>query len=287
MASDSRSDSDPEATADPTVLITGAGSGIGAATTRRFLDRGWTVWATDVDESALDALPAAIERAVLDVTDPDRIEAVVERIVDESGRLDCLVNNAGFAVPGALEDVPGDAMREVFEVTVHGPHELVRATMPHLRATGGTVVNVSSVLARSAYPGLGAYCSAKFALEGLTDALRLEVGDAVDVVAVEPAWVDTDFDEAARAQLDRVDRSDAYRDLYALYGEDSVLRGGRFAVSPDRVAETVVEATTAPDPAARYPVGWIARAIGATRCLPDPIEDWGRRRLAPIVARFL
>ena len=270
-----------------TVLITGAGSGIGAATVREFLDRNWTVWATDVDEEALERLPDDCHRTVLDVTDPDRIGAVVEQVVGESGRLDCLVNNAGFAVPGTVEDVPREAVREVFDVVVHGAHDLIRATLPHLRKTGGTIVNVSSVLGRSAYPGLGAYCSAKFALEGLTDALRLEVGDAVAVVAVEPAWVDTGFDETARAELERVDRSPAYREVYDLYGEDSVLAGGRLAVSPDRVARTVVRAGTAKDPRARYPVGRVARLIGAARCLPDPIEDWSRRTLAPVIAKYL
>ncbi|HKL29852.1 MAG TPA: SDR family NAD(P)-dependent oxidoreductase, partial [Natrialbaceae archaeon] len=269
------------------VLITGAGSGIGAATVRKFLDRGWTVWATDVDEEALERLPSDCHRAVLDVTDPDRIEAVVEHVLDESGRLDCLVNNAGFAVPGTVEDVPREAVREVFDVVVHGAHDLIRATLPHLRNTGGTIVNVSSVLGRSAYPGLGAYCSAKFALEGLTDALRLEVGDAVDVVAVEPAWVDTGFDETARAELEQVDRSPAYREVYDLYGEDSVLDGGRLAVSPGQVARTIARAATAEGPRARYPVGWTARMIAATRCLPDSLQDWSRRTLAPVIAKYL
>jgi NAD(P)-dependent dehydrogenase (short-subunit alcohol dehydrogenase family) len=270
-----------------TALITGAGSGIGAATVRQFLDSGWSVWATDVTSRALEGLPAECERATLDVTDRDRIEAVVDRVVTEDGKLDCLVNNAGFAVPGALADVPPEAMREVFDVVVHGPHDLIRATLPHLRETGGTIVNVSSVLGRSAYPGLGTYCSAKFALEGMTDALRLEVVDDVDVVAVEPAWVDTDFAETARARFDRVDRSAVYEDVYDRYGENSVLEGGSLAVSPERVARTIVGAATTAAPSARYPVGWVARAIVATRCLPDPIEDWGRRRLAPLIARYL
>lgn len=270
-----------------TVLITGAASGIGAATARGFLDRGWTVWATDVDEEGLERLPRGCRRTVLDVTNSDRIEAVVRQVVDESGRLDCLVNNAGFAVPGTVEDVPREAVREVFDVVVHGAHDLIRTSLPSLRESGGTVVNVSSVLGRSAYPGLGAYCSAKFALEGLTDALRLEVGDAVDVVAVEPAWVDTGFDETARAELDRIDPSPAYREVYDLYGEDSVLRGGRLGVSPERVARTIVRAASATDPSTRYPVGWAARLIVAASCLPDPIEDWGRRRLAPAIARYL
>jgi hypothetical protein len=99
--------------------------------------------------------------------------------------------------------------------------------------------------------------------------------------------VDTDFDETARAELERVDRSPEYRDVYDLYAANSVLQGGRLAVTPDRVARTIVRAATADDPRARYPVGWTARLIAATRCLPDPIQDWGRRTLAPLIAKYL
>ncbi|MFQ3294127.1 MAG: NAD(P)-dependent dehydrogenase (short-subunit alcohol dehydrogenase family) [Natrialbaceae archaeon] len=270
-----------------TVLITGSGSGIGAATVRRFLDTNWTVWATDVDEEALNRLPQDCYQVPLDVTDPDRIDTVVEQVLDRNGRLDCLVNNAGFAVPGTVEDVSRAAARQVFDVVVHGARDMIQATLPHLRQVGGSIVNVSSVLGRTAFPGLGAYCSAKFALGGLTDALRQEVGDAVDVVAVEPAWVDTDFARTAREQLGRVDKTPAYCDVYSLYGEGSVLKGGRLAVPPDRVARTIMTAATATDPPARYHVGWVAKVIAATAWLPDSIQDWSRRTFAPLIAKYL
>ncbi len=264
---------DDAADEDRVVLVTGAGSGIGRATVERFHEAGWTVWATDVATDRLADLPEGVHAAELDVTDAADRTAVVDRVVAESGGLDCLVNNAGFAVPGAVEDVPVERGREQFDVLVHGPHGLIRATLPHLRERGGTVVTVTSVLGRSALPGAGLYSAAKFAAEGLTDALRMELdGTAADAVAVEPAWVETAFEGAALDELDAVDRTDAYADLYDRY-EAGLLDGGPLAVSPDRVAEAILTAATATDPGSRYSVGPVARAVAAARYLPDPIAD--------------
>lgn len=255
------------------VLLTGAGSGIGAATAERFHDAGWTVWATDLDAGLLADLPAGVRTAELDVTDAGDRERVVARVVDEHGHLDCLVNNAGYAVPGAVEDVPVERAREQFDVLVHGPHGLLRESLPHLRERGGTAITVTSVLGRTVIPGTGTYAAAKFAAEGLTDALRMELRDtAADAVAVEPAWVRTNFEATADEGLADLDRTAAYADVYDRY-DGGVLDGGPLAVGPDRVAETILEAAEATDPAARYPVGTVAQAITAARYLPDPIAD--------------
>lgn len=255
------------------VLLTGAGSGIGAATAERFHDAGWAVWATDLDADRLTDLPDGVRTAKLDVTDAEDRERVVARVVAEHGRLDCLVNNAGYAVAGAVEDVPVERAREQFDVLVHGPHGLLREALPHLREHGGTAVTVTSVLGRAAMPGAGVYSAAKFAAEGLTDALRMELADsAADAVAVEPAWVRTNFEATADEGLADRERTDAYAETYDLY-DAGVLDGGPLAVGPERVAETVVEAAEATDPAARYPVGTVAQAVAATRYLPDPIAD--------------
>jgi NAD(P)-dependent dehydrogenase (short-subunit alcohol dehydrogenase family) len=255
------------------VLLTGAGSGIGAATAERFHDAGWTVWATDLDADLLADLPAGVCTAALDVTDGADRERVVARVVDEHGRLDCLVNNAGYAVAGPVEDVPVERAREQFDVLVHGPHGLLRESLPHLRESGGTAVTVTSVLGRAALPGVGVYAAAKFAAEGLTDALRMELTDtAADAVAVEPAWVRTSFEATADEGLDDRDRTAAYADVYDRY-DGGLLDGGPLSVGPDRVAETVLEAAEATDPATRYPVGTVAQAVAATRYLPDPLAD--------------
>lgn len=277
-------DETTDAEEDRVVLVTGAGSGIGRATVERFHDEGWTVWATDVATDRLEGLPDGVRTAVLDVTDAADRDGVVARVLEESGGLDCLVNNAGFAVPGAVEDVPVERGREQFDVLVHGPHGLVRETLPHLRERGGTVVTVTSVLGRAALPGAGLYSAAKFAAEGLTDALRMELAETdADVVAVEPAWVETGFETAAVDRLDELDRTDAYDDVYDRY-ERGLLDGGPLAVSPDRVARAIVTAADATAPDSRYPVGPVAGAVAASRYLPDPIADRVTLAVSKLVA---
>ncbi|WP_134671525.1 SDR family NAD(P)-dependent oxidoreductase [Halorussus marinus] len=254
------------------VLITGAASGIGRATARAFREAGWRVYATDVDAEGLAGLPDC-ETFRLDVSDPEACRDGVERVVEAAGRLDCLVNNAGYAAPGPIEDVLEAAAVRQVDVVLHGPRRMARAALPHLRATGGTIVNVSSVVSRSAFPGLGAYSAAKFGLRGLTDALRMET-DAVGVAAVEPAWVSSDFAAAARDRLpDPDDRTAEYAGTYAVLERGVGVGSERFAVTPERVAAEILRAATDADPRARYPVGPIARFVASARYFPDPIED--------------
>jgi NAD(P)-dependent dehydrogenase (short-subunit alcohol dehydrogenase family) len=265
------------------VLITGAASGIGRATALAFRDAGWRVYATDVDVEGLADL-SDCETFALDVTDPEACRAGVERVVDAAGRFDCLVNNAGYAAPGPIEDVSEAAAVRQVDVVLHGPRRMARAALPHLRATGGTVVNVSSVVSRSSFPGLGAYSAAKFGLRGLTDALRTETKTGrVGVAAVEPAWVSTDFAAAARDRLpDADERSDEYAETYAVLERGIGLGSERFAVTPERVAEEVLRAATDAEPKARYPVGPVARFVASARYFPDPVED----RLKLLVGRL-
>ncbi|MFB6202339.1 MAG: SDR family NAD(P)-dependent oxidoreductase [Halorhabdus sp.] len=268
-----------------TVLVTGAASGIGRATAERFAADGWRVVAGDVDGSGLAGLDrtAGVETTALDVTDEGRVETVVDRV----GPVDCLVNAAGFAAVGPVEDVPGAALRESLAVLVEGPATLVRATLPGLRDRGGAVVNVTSVLGRVAFPGFGAYCAGKAGLEALTDALRTETGPAVDVVAVQPSWVDTGFAPTARERLADRERTGVNDATYRVLA-GWALDGGPLAVAPERVAETVHRAATADDPQARYPVGRLARTIRAARHLPAPVADplrWAVGRASAALAR--
>ncbi|WP_246987406.1 SDR family oxidoreductase [Halorientalis marina] len=261
-----------------TVLITGSSSGIGRATAKAFHEEDWTVYATarDTDDVA-DLAEEGCETAELDVTEDDQIESVVDRVVDEQGSIECLVNNAGYAQFGAVEDVPVEAVHDQFDVNLYGPHRLTRAVLPHMREQGdGTIVNVSSVAGRISTPGQGVYAGSKFALEGLTDALRNEVDDhGIDVVLVEPGPTSTNFDDRATAELDgRLDRSGAYDDLYEFY-EQQRLFGGTSAIAgePEEVAEVIREATCSADPEARYPVGGQANLLLLTRFVPDRLRD--------------
>jgi NAD(P)-dependent dehydrogenase (short-subunit alcohol dehydrogenase family) len=262
-----------------TVLITGCSSGIGRKTARVFLDDGWEVYATARNPADVQTLgDAGCNIASLDVTEQDDVERVVERIVDEHGRIDCLVNNAGYGQLGPVEDVTVEAVEDQFEVNVFGPHRLVREVLPHMRQRQtGTIVNVSSVAGRIAAPGMGVYSGSKFAMEGISDALRPEVSEyGIDVVLVEPGPVDTAFSERADDEVngDGIERSDAYESLYSILNDTAAIGGGGpGAVAPREVAETILDAANLTNPAARYPVGQMAKVLLLGRFVPATVRD--------------
>jgi len=275
---------------DPVVLVTGGAGGIGAAIALAFADAGWRVYATDVAP-----LPERVSRRCetrrLDVTDEDECRAVVADVVRETGRLDCLVNNAGYAVAGPVEDDPVAAAREAFDVLVHGPHALVRAVLPVMcDQAWGRIVTVSSVMGLQAAPGLGAYAAGKAAVEALHDALRVELRSTpgVTAVLVEPAWVATGFADAARRDLSERERTPAYERTYASLEDGWTLAAPPLAASPATVAATVLRAATVDRPKARYPVGRFARFARWTQGLPAPVSDAiqaGFQRVSPFLAR--
>lgn len=270
-----------------TVLITGCSSGIGRATARAFLDEQWEVWATARDENDVaDLAEAGCTTAELDVTNARDCERVVERLLDTHGRIDCLVNNAGYGQFGPLETVSTADLHDQFDVNVYGPHRLVREALPHMRERGdGTIVNVSSVSGRIATPGNGAYCGSKFALEAMSDSLRAEVdGFGVDVVLVEPGPVDTTFDDRVAAELQSVDSSPGYEWIYEMYDDATLVgAGGTLSIPPRAVALTIRDAAYASDPDPRYPVGQFARLALTTRVLPGKWQDFAFRMLQKLV----
>ena len=267
----------------PVVLVTGCSSGIGRATARRFRAAGWRVWATSRDPTDItDLADAGCRTAALDVTDGAQIERVVERAVERDGRIDCLVNNAGFGQAGAIEEVPVDRLRAQFDVNVFGPVRLVRAVLPQMRtAGGGTIVNVSSLVGRVTYPTRGAYAGSKHALEALSDTLRAEVGGfGVDVVLVEPGTVRTGFEDRLRETESVLDERPSYARLRQLIDGAQRLAERR-GMPPIHVADVIYRAATADDPKRRYVVGWDARlAIVADRVIPTRLTDWLYRTLS-------
>jgi NAD(P)-dependent dehydrogenase (short-subunit alcohol dehydrogenase family) len=270
-----------------TVLITGCSSGIGRATARAFLDHGWQVYATARDpDDVADLADAGCETPALDVTDDNAVERVVARAVDEGGGLDCLVNNAGYGQFGAVEDLSTERLHAQFDVNVYGPHRLCRAALPHMREAGdGTIVNVSSVLGRVTVPGGGAYCASKWALEALSEALRVEVAPhGVSVTLVEPGPVNTSFGDRAASEHDAVQRTAAYERLYAML-DDGMLAGSAVGeVEPERIARAIRRAATRADPPARLPVGWLARLTVMGRHLPDRVREAGFRLAARLAS---
>ncbi len=266
-----------------TVLITGASTGIGRATTERLARAGATVFAGARSQADLDSLRAIAPSVVpvaLEVTDPTSIaaaRAIVEARVGT--RLDAVVNNAGIVVAGPLEIVDPADFRQQFEVNVVGPLLITQAFLPHLRAARGRLVTVGSISGRFATPFTGAYSASKHAIEAFSDALRLEVAPfGVRVILIEPGPVKTPIWErtqsASRAAVDRADPARVAPYLAAIDRLQALsvkLEAGGDA--PDVVARVIERALAAKRPRARYLVGSNAKVQAVLRNLPDGLRD--------------
>jgi NAD(P)-dependent dehydrogenase (short-subunit alcohol dehydrogenase family) len=283
----------------PTVLITGASTGIGRATALRLAGSGWTVLAGVRRPADGEALKAAAERAAerivpleLDVTDAAQIAAAAAE-VERRGGLDALVNNAGIGFGGPLELIPIDDLRSQLEVNVLGPVALTQALLPALRRGSGNgsastngngrILFISSIGGRVAMAFTAPYAASKHAVEAIGDALRVELRSSnVQVALIEPGSVATPIWNKSRAQGDGVQ---VPAELAGQYGHvraamNRVLeRTERRGVSPELVAETIERALTARRMRARYLIGRDARAmLLAKRLLPDHVFDRLARR---------
>jgi short-subunit dehydrogenase len=265
------------------VLVTGCSSGIGRATAERLRSRGWTVFPTARKVEDLDALEAAGFKPIqLDLTSHTSIEAAVEEVLSiTGGQLGAVVNNAGFGMPGAIEDLTRDAMRKQFEVNLFGLQELTNRVIPVFREQGGgRIVNVSSVVGRISLPFMGIYSASKFALEAVSDALRIELSmDNITVSLVEPGPISTRFSTNCAAQgesgLD-TERS-RFGSGYKRYFEKRRSGGmgeDRFRMPPEAVAKKIVHALESPRPGIRYRVTLPAH-LGAlaARLVPAGVID--------------
>lgn len=179
------------------ILITGCSSGIGYATAHVLRDAGWRVLATARQAHDVERLISeGFESIPVDYNDTSSLEAARDYIVAQcGGRIDALFNNGAYAVPGATEDLPRGALREIFETNLFGVHELTTLILPLMRAQGfGRVLNCSSILGVVTAPWRGAYVSTKFALEGLTDTLRIEMADTpIEVILINPGPITSDI----------------------------------------------------------------------------------------------
>jgi len=265
------------------ILITGCSSGIGHDAAHGLKRAGWRVFATCRAGADCDRLRAeGLESFVLDYADEGSIAAAVDETLRRTGgTLDALFNNGAFACPGAVEDLPRGALREIFETNLFGVHDLTRRIIPAMRAQGhGRIVNCSSVLGLVGIKWRGAYVATKFALEGLTDVLRLEMRDtAIRVVLIEPGpvtskirvnsiphferWVDWRA-SARRAQYE----TGLLKRLYEKRGPD------RFELPASAVTATLLQALDSRHPRPRYYVTAPTHLMGvARRILPGRLLD--------------
>lgn len=223
-----------------------------------------------------------LESFILDLTDTESISKALNDILAlTNGRLDALYNNGAFACPGAVEDLPTDALRAIFETNVFGWHELTRRVIPVMRGQGhGRIVNCSSVLGLVPFGWRGAYVSTKFAIEGLSDVLRLELrGSGIKVCLIEPGPITSKIRENAIPHFERwIDWKNSARksDYERLMDRLYVDRGkDRFELPASAVSAKLIHALEAPNPKPRYYVTTATYLMGnLKRLLPTRALDW-------------
>ncbi len=265
------------------ILITGCSSGIGYAVAHDLRNAGWQVFASCRKQTDCDRLIAeGFDAPLIDYTDHATIEAgLAEVLAATGGALDAVFNNGAYALPGAVEDLPVDGLRAIFETNFFGWHELTRRVIPIMRAQGhGRIVNCSSILGFTPFRWRGAYVATKFALEGLSDVLRIELrGTGIHVVLIEPGPITSRIRQNAAPHFERwIDwENSALSRLYSklrhrLY-ED---RGkDRFELPPSAVTAKLLKALNSPAPKPRYFVTLPTYVMGALkRILPTRTFDW-------------
>jgi NADP-dependent 3-hydroxy acid dehydrogenase YdfG len=256
----------------PVAVVTGATSGIGAATAHRLHAAGYVVYAAGRNPEALDALRVrGLQARAVDVTDETAAAGLVDEIHTVHGRVDVLVNSAGFPHPGPLEQVPLDDLRRLFETHVAAVLHLSQAVLPGMRARGaGRIVNIGSTAGRFTTPGAGAYHISKYGAEALSLALRAEVAPfGVRVVLLDPTGVRTPFVENQLKATHSYADDDPYGGFKRRYADvtASMAKNRVLMVSADAVARAVMRAVKAKNPKPRYIVGASGKASVAARLL--------------------
>jgi NAD(P)-dependent dehydrogenase (short-subunit alcohol dehydrogenase family) len=267
-----------------TILITGCSTGIGYDAALTLRDRGWRVFASCRQAKDCERLrEMGFDSPLIDYENPATIRSGLAEVLSATGgTLDALYNNGAYAVPGAVEDLPTDALRAIFEANFFGWHDLTTQVLPIMRAQGhGRVVNCSSVLGLVPAMWRGAYVATKFALEGLTDTLRIEMRESpVHIILLEPGPITSDIRKNGRLQFERwinwesSPRAALYRDklikrLNAQTGPDT------FELPASAVTQKLIHAVESPRPRPRYYVTTPTYLMGALRrLLPTALLDW-------------
>lgn len=252
-----------------TVLITGASTGIGEATAKLFLDRGWNVVATMRRPEAAGGWsesPACVVTR-LDVTDEASIQSAFEQALERFGHLDVVVNNAGYGLAGPLEGLSPEQLKRQFDTNVLGLIAVSQRALGHMRPrSSGVIINISSIGGRMAFPLNSAYHATKFAVEGLSESLRLEVAPhGVRVKVVEPGGIKTDFISRSLEMAEHPAYKDQLAALRALTERLNERMPG-----PEGVATVIYRAATDGSPRLRY-LAKPGPYLAMNRLLPDPI----------------
>ena len=250
----------------PVVLITGASSGIGEAAAKRFALEGFTVYAAARSMDKLKAIATDdIHPIALDVTDDQSMQACVNDLLDKEGHIDVLVNNAGYGSHGAVEDVPMAEARRQFDVNVFGLARMTQLVLPAMRKAGhGRIINISSMAGRIWTPFAAWYHATKFAVEGLSASLRLELKPYnIDVVLIEPGGIKTPWGEIAAQHLLEASKDGAYQAaaVQAAQQLEKRYKNSSLMTKPEVIANRIVKAATVRRPRTRYLLGFGAKPM--------------------------
>lgn len=260
-------------------LVTGASSGIGKMIALELQRAGFQVYAAARRVDCMNDLKTeGIVPVSLDLTKDDSICACVEQVLNAAGRLDVLVNNAGYGSYGAIEDVPLDEGRRQFEVNLFGMARLIQLITPVMRAQhSGKIVNISSMGGKIWTKFGGWYHAAKYAVEGLSDCLRMELKPfGIDVIVVEPGGIKTDWGIIAANNLKKSSANGAYAEIANKAAEGMIKNySGSLLSKPEPIAKTVRRAVTARRPRTRYLIGFAAKPMVWThKIFGDRVFDW-------------
>ena len=261
------------------VLITGASSGIGKAAAKLFAEKNYITYATARrTETFVELQALGCQTLQLDVTDEASMIAAVQEIEAKEGVIDILINNAGYAQGDPLEELPMSELRRQFETNVFGLLRMSQLVLPAMRRQNwGRIINISSVGGEVSMPGAGAYTMSKYTVESLTDTLRFEVKSfGVQVFSIQPESVATNFGNAGTASFSPSNPDSPYAKL--MESLNGLLKGGNneqpSGLSPERIAQVILEAASKPHPRTRYKVGLLANMMPRVRrLLPDHLWD--------------
>ena len=258
------------------VLITGASSGVGQSTARLLSQRRYKVFGTSRNPAAAEPIPS-VEMLPLDVQADDSVRACVDAVLARSGRIDVLINNAGYELAGALEELSSEEARAQFETNFFGVVRMINAVLPFMRQhKRGQIVNISSLSGLTPIPFMGMYSATKFALEGYTEVLRHEVKPFhIHVSSIEPGFLRTPMMSHRQVGTNRIADYEPWREraFHAIRASEEKGPG------PEVVAETVLEIVSSNSPRLRYLVGQQAKTITKLRrFLPAGLYEQGVRR---------
>jgi NAD(P)-dependent dehydrogenase (short-subunit alcohol dehydrogenase family) len=261
----------------PVVLVTGASSGIGHAVASAFAAKGFEVFGTSRNPRNTEPIPG-VELVQLDVTDPESVTAAVSTVVQRAGRIDVLVNNAGFGVLGAAEESSTAQAQQLFDTNFFGLVRVTREVLPYLRAQrGGRIINIGSVLGFLPAPYGALYSASKHAVEGYSESLDHETREfGVRVSVVEPGYTNTAFEASATDADSPIESYAPVREHVKKILAKSVRAGDDPAV----VARVVLNAATSRTPKLRYPAGPLARRLALLKKVaPAGLLDNGIRKV--------